>query len=58
MRYISGKLLEFGPLVQAEMSFEDVSYLQLCWLNCSTQRNCLLGIFVEGIMRNISVTLF
>ena len=34
------KLLEFGPVVQ-EMSFKDISYLELWWPICSVERNHL-----------------
>ena len=47
---------DFGPVV-LEISFEDISYLELCQpLFWHSKNNCV--ILVEGIMRNISVKLF
>ena len=47
MRNISDKLLELGPVVQAEMLFKDISYLELWQPFCA--------ILLEGIKRNNSV---
>ena len=48
------KLFEFGPVVQEEMSFKDISYLELWWPFCSAEGNhlCNSG---RGYMRNNSV---
>ena len=35
------KLFEFGPVVQEEMSFKDISYLELWWPFCSAEGNHL-----------------
>ena len=35
------KNFEFGPVVQEEMSFKDISYLELWWPFCSTEWNHL-----------------
>ena len=56
MRTISVKLFDFGPVVQ-EISFEDISYLELCQpLFLWSKTIC--AILVEGMVRNISVKLF
>ena len=34
--------MKFGPVVQ-EMSFKDISYLELWWLFCSVERNHLFN---------------
>ena len=39
------------------MKFKDNSYLEIWWLVCLAEQNNLC-IFVEGIMRNISMKLF
>ena len=41
MRDNSGKQFEFGPVVQEEMSFKDISYLELWWPFCSSEQNHL-----------------
>ena len=48
---------ESGPVVQEEMPFKDISYLEL-WqpFVCPSGTNC--AIMLEGLMRNISVILF
>ena len=46
MKNISVKLyLEFGQVVQEDMSFKDISKLELCWPICSAEQNhlCNLG---------------
>ena len=35
------RLFEFGPVVQQEMSFIDISYLELFWPFCSVKQNHL-----------------
>ena len=47
---------EFGPVGQ-EMSFKDISYLEL-WYLLVQQSATICAILVEDIMRNISVKLF
>ena len=49
--------MKFGPVVQEEMSFKDISYLELCQPLCSVDWNNLC-IFEEGIMGNNPVKLF
>ena len=49
--------MKFGPVVQEEMSFEDISFLELCqpffqW------SGTICAILVKSIMRNNSVKLF
>ena len=56
MRNISVDIFEFGPVVQ-EMSFNDISYLELWWLFCLAEWN-ICAILSEGIMMNISVNLY
>ena len=56
MRTISVKLFDFGPVVQ-EISFEDISYLELCQPLFLAKQNHLCN-FGRGIVRNISVKLF
>ena len=41
MRNISVKKIEFGPLVQEQMSFKDISYLELWLLFCVGEQNHL-----------------
>ena len=45
MRNNSVKLSEFGPVVQEQMSFNDVSYLELLRPFCSEEQNhlCIFG---------------
>ena len=43
------KLFEFGPVVQEEMQFNNISYLELWQPLCSVERNHC-AILVEGIM--------
>ena len=40
------KYFEFGPMVQEQILFKDISYIQLWKLFCSTERNhlCNFGI--------------
>ena len=56
MRNISVDIFESGPVVQ-EMSFNDISYLELWWLFCLAEWN-ICAILSEGIMMNISVNLY
>ena len=56
-RTILCNYFELGPMVQADMSLKDISYLELWWPFCSAERNHLCN-FVEGIMGNNSVKLF
>ena len=49
--------MEFGPVVQKEMSFEDISYIEL-WQPFVKQTQNICAILVEGIMRNNSLKLF
>ena len=51
------KYFEFGPVVQEEMPFKDISNLQLWWPSCLAGQNHL-GKFGRGFMMNISVKLF
>ena len=48
---------EFGLVVQEEMSFKDISYLEL-WRPLFLRSGTICAILVEGIMRNNSVKLF
>ena len=32
---------KFGPMIQEEMSFKDISYLELWWSLCSAEQNPL-----------------
>ena len=53
----SCEVMKFGPVVQEEMLFKDISYLELWQPLCSMDRNfCVL--LEEGIMRNNPVKLF
>ena len=45
-------------VVHEEMSFKDISYLELWRPFCLAQPNHFFAILVEGIMRNISVRLY
>ena len=45
---------QFGPVVEREMWFKDISYLKLWWPFHSVEQNHLCNL-VEGIMMNISV---
>ena len=45
---------EFGPVVQEEMSFKDISYLEV-WQPPRSVDRTICGILVEGIMRKNSV---
>ena len=47
-----------GPVVQVEMPFEDISYLELWRPFRSAERKHVCQILVEGIKRNNSVKLF
>ena len=49
--------MEFGPVDHKEMSFTDISYLELWQPFCSAECNHLC-ILVEGIIRKNSVKLF
>ena len=49
--------MEFGPVVQKEMWFKDIIYLELWQPLCSVDWNNLCN-FVEGIMMNNPVKLF
>ena len=49
MRNNSVKLFEFGPVVQGEMRFKDISYLELWRPFCSAEQNHLCNL-VKGIM--------
>ena len=48
---------EFGPVVQEEMSFKDIYYLELWWPFVQRSRN-ICEILVDGVMRNNSVNSF
>ena len=48
---------EIGPVVHEEMSFTDISYLEL-WRPFIQRSEIICAILVEGIMRNNSVKLF
>ena len=48
---------EFGLVVQKEMSFKDISHLELWQRLCSVDGS-ICAIFEEGIMRNNPVKLF
>ena len=39
MRNNLGNCFEFGPVVQDEMLFKDISYLELWWAFCSGEGN-------------------
>ena len=41
MGNIHVKLCKFGPVVQEEMSFKDISYLELWWPFCYAEQNQL-----------------
>ena len=41
MRKNSVKYFEFGPVVQKEMPFKYISYLELWWIICSAEKNHL-----------------
>ena len=41
MKNIHAKLFEFGPMVQEEMPFKGISYLELWLPFCSAERNHL-----------------
>ena len=56
MGTISVKIFGFGPVVQ-EISFEDISYLELCQPLFLWSKT-ISAILVKSIMRNISVKLF
>ena len=49
--------MKFGPVVQGEMSFKDVFYLELLQPLCSVDLT-INAILEEGIMRNNHVILF
>ena len=49
--------MKFGPVVQKEMSFKDISYLEL-WQPLSQWTGNICAILEEGIMRNNPVNLF
>ena len=48
---------EFGPVVQMEMLFKDISYLKLWWPFIQWS-GTICAILVDGMMRNNSVKLF
>ena len=50
-------IFEFGSVVQ-EVSFKDISYLELWRPFCSAEQNHLCNFLVEGTMRNNSEKLF
>ena len=45
---------EFDAVVQEEICFKDISYLEL-WPTLCWRSGTICAILVEGIMRNISV---
>ena len=49
--------MKFGPVVQEEMSFKDISYPELLQPLCSVTGS-IYAILEEGIMRNDPVLLF
>ena len=49
--------MKFGPVVQEEKLFKDISYLEL-WQPFFHWSRTICAILVEGIMRNNSVKLF
>ena len=49
--------MEFGPVVQKEMLYKDISYLEL-WQPFVQQTQTICAILVEIIMRNNPVKLF
>ena len=51
------RLFEFEPVVQQEMSFRDISYLELFGPFVQPSRTICVNL-VQGIMRNNSVKLF
>ena len=53
MRNIPVKLCVFGQVVQ-EMTFKDISYLELWWPFAQPSQT-ICTFLIEGIMRNISV---
>ena len=55
--YYEEQFCEIGPVVQEEMSFEDISYLEL-WRPFVQWKGTIFAILVESIMRNNSVNLF
>ena len=44
--------MKFGPVVQEEMSFKDISYLELWRPFCYAGRGTISAILVEGMKRN------
>ena len=51
---ILGNNFEFGPVVQVEMSFKDISYLELWWPFVHRSET-ICATLVVNIMRNNSV---
>ena len=51
------ELFEFGPVVQEEVPFNDISYLEL-WPPFVQRSRTICAILVEGIKGNNSVKLF
>ena len=49
---------DFGPLVQEDVSFEDISYLHLELWRPFCSKETISAILVKDIMRNNSVKLF
>ena len=47
-----GIILNLDKWFRTEVSFKDISYLELCLVFCSAQSN-ICAILVEGIMKNI-----
>ena len=58
MRNIAVKNIEFGTVVQEEMLFKGISYLELCWPLSSVDWNHLCSVLVQCIMRNNSMKPF
>ena len=54
MRNNSVKLFLIKPVAQEEMSFKDISYLEL-WQPFAWQCRSICAIFVEGTLRNNSM---
>ena len=50
------KYVKFGPVVQEEISFKDIYYLEL-WCPFVMRSRTICAILVEGIMRNNPVKL-
>ena len=49
--------IEFGIVVQEEMQFKDISYLELRWPICSAEQHRFCSIY-KGFVKNTSVKLF